>query len=140
MSNQQSAVDGTATGTDQAFGNPPESVKDDRKLPQERRQRIALAAFFRAEARGFAPGAELEDWLAAERELDAAEAQVDASVPPVDATACQPPDAALAPLSSALARRTRAAGKGTPSRSGQGHRGTSPAPSRPVIKRTNRDQ
>jgi len=31
-------------------------------------QRTAVAAFFRAEARGFAPGMELDDWLAAEQE------------------------------------------------------------------------
>ncbi len=30
---------------------------------------IALAAYYRAERRGFAPGAELSDWLEAEREL-----------------------------------------------------------------------
>ena len=36
----------------------------------ERWRRTAIAAFYRAEARGFAPGAELDDWLAAERELD----------------------------------------------------------------------
>ena len=30
---------------------------------------IARAAYFRAERRGFAPGRELEDWLAAEAEL-----------------------------------------------------------------------
>jgi hypothetical protein len=29
---------------------------------------IAVAAYFRAEKRGFAPGGELEDWLAAETE------------------------------------------------------------------------
>ena len=32
-------------------------------------QQTAVAAFYRAEARGFAPGGELDDWLAAEREL-----------------------------------------------------------------------
>jgi len=32
---------------------------------------IAEAAFFRAEKRGFAPGHETEDWLAAEAEVDA---------------------------------------------------------------------
>ena len=32
---------------------------------------IALAAYYRAERRGFAPGGELEDWLAAESEIDA---------------------------------------------------------------------
>ncbi len=31
--------------------------------------RIATAAYFKAEARGFAPGGELQDWLAAEREV-----------------------------------------------------------------------
>ncbi|MEQ1601141.1 MAG: DUF2934 domain-containing protein [Methylophilaceae bacterium] len=30
------------------------------------RQRVAVAAYYKAEARGFAPGYELEDWLAAE--------------------------------------------------------------------------
>jgi hypothetical protein len=30
---------------------------------------IARAAYFRSERRGFAPGYELEDWLAAEREV-----------------------------------------------------------------------
>jgi hypothetical protein len=33
---------------------------------------IATAAYYRAESRGFAPGHETEDWLAAEREIDGA--------------------------------------------------------------------
>lgn len=36
----------------------------------ERRQFIAEAAWYRAEARGFAPGGEIDDWLAAEAEVD----------------------------------------------------------------------
>jgi hypothetical protein len=36
----------------------------------DRQRRIAVAAYLRAERRGFAPGAELEDWLEAEREDD----------------------------------------------------------------------
>jgi len=32
---------------------------------------IAQAAYLRAERRGFAPGNELEDWMAAEAEVDA---------------------------------------------------------------------
>jgi hypothetical protein len=32
---------------------------------------IATAAYYRAESRGFLPGFETEDWLAAEREIDA---------------------------------------------------------------------
>ncbi len=38
----------------------------------ERRHLIAEAAYFRAEARGFAPGQELDDWLQAEAEVDTA--------------------------------------------------------------------
>ena len=37
----------------------------------ERRGMIALAAYLRAESRGFAPGGEAEDWIAAEKEIDA---------------------------------------------------------------------
>ncbi len=37
----------------------------------DRERRIAVAAYLRAERRGFAPGAELEDWLEAEKEEDA---------------------------------------------------------------------
>ena len=39
--------------------------------PERRAALIAEAAFFRAEKRGFAPGHEAEDWLAAESEVDA---------------------------------------------------------------------
>ena len=35
-----------------------------------RHEQIAQAAYFRAERRGFEPGHELEDWLAAESEVD----------------------------------------------------------------------
>lgn len=38
----------------------------------QRQQRIAAAAYLKAESRGFAPGGELDDWLVAEREFDAA--------------------------------------------------------------------
>ncbi len=37
----------------------------------QRRGMIAEAAYFHAEQRGFAPGGEVEDWLAAEEEVDA---------------------------------------------------------------------
>jgi hypothetical protein len=37
----------------------------------ERRGMIAKAAYLRGERRGFAPGGEAEDWLAAEQEIDA---------------------------------------------------------------------
>jgi len=39
--------------------------------PEKREALIAEAAYFRAEKRGFSPGHETEDWLAAEAEVDA---------------------------------------------------------------------
>jgi hypothetical protein len=39
--------------------------------PEARRALIAEAAYLRAERRGFVPGQETEDWLAAEVEVDA---------------------------------------------------------------------
>lgn len=39
--------------------------------PQQRAGLIAQAAYFRALERGFAPGNEMEDWLAAEAQVDA---------------------------------------------------------------------
>jgi hypothetical protein len=36
---------------------------------QERERRVAQAAYFRAEKRGFAPGGELQDWVEAEAEV-----------------------------------------------------------------------
>ena len=38
------------------------------KHPEHRLEEIALSAYYRAEARGFAPGCEVGDWLEAERE------------------------------------------------------------------------
>ncbi len=38
--------------------------------PSGREQMIAIAAYFRAEHRGFQPGNELEDWLESEAEID----------------------------------------------------------------------
>lgn len=36
----------------------------------DRRRRISERAYYRAEQRGFAPGAEEDDWLKAEKEID----------------------------------------------------------------------
>lgn len=41
-----------------------------RRLLQGREERIRVAAYFKAERRGFVPGHELDDWLAAEEEED----------------------------------------------------------------------
>ncbi len=36
---------------------------------EERNTRVAISAYFKAQARGFEPGHELADWLAAEAEV-----------------------------------------------------------------------
>ncbi len=38
--------------------------------PEERLKVIAVAAYHKAEKRGFAPGDELQDWVEAEKEID----------------------------------------------------------------------
>jgi hypothetical protein len=42
---------------------------------------VAECAYFKAERRGFAPGHELEDWLAAEREIAASAALTTVAAP-----------------------------------------------------------
>ena len=41
-------------------------------LWEDRQRRIRMAAYFKAQKRGFTPGRELDDWLEAEEEIDAA--------------------------------------------------------------------
>jgi hypothetical protein len=41
-------------------------------VAEHRRAMVEEAAYYRAQRRGFAPGHELEDWVLAEREIDAA--------------------------------------------------------------------
>ncbi|HEX8963356.1 MAG TPA: DUF2934 domain-containing protein [Rhodocyclaceae bacterium] len=50
----------------------PTVVLDDEPFPDERERldRIAQAAYYKAESRGFVPGQELDDWLEAEAELE----------------------------------------------------------------------
>ena len=48
----------------------PQSVLDKLVTPEERHRRIAEEAYTIAELRGFEPGHELSDWLAAEKEVD----------------------------------------------------------------------
>jgi hypothetical protein len=55
-----------AAATPAAAVNPPKFVD-----PQQRAMLIARAAYFRAMNRGFEPGNEVADWLAAEAEVDA---------------------------------------------------------------------
>lgn len=39
---------------------------------EDRRHMISIAAYHKAQQRGFAPGWEMQDWLEAEREIDQA--------------------------------------------------------------------
>jgi hypothetical protein len=60
---------GATTGDPSPFSRP-RAVDPAVEQGDSRHERIAHAAYRRAEARGFEPGHELEDWLAAEREID----------------------------------------------------------------------
>jgi hypothetical protein len=51
-----------------------DAASSPRLSDSERYHQIRLCAYFRAEQRGFAPGYMWDDWLAAEREVDAKEA------------------------------------------------------------------
>ena len=46
------------------------SVHEKARAGEDRYRMIAEAAYFRAERRGFVAGSELQDWLAAEIEVD----------------------------------------------------------------------
>ncbi len=50
---------------------PPASAELTSITKSDRQAMIATAAYYRAEKRHFAPGSELEDWTAAEAEIDA---------------------------------------------------------------------
>jgi hypothetical protein len=64
----ESTPGGSARGRKSAVWTPPVSAK---VTPERRNALIAEAAYLRAERRGFAPGHETDDWLAAEAEVDA---------------------------------------------------------------------
>jgi len=48
-----------------------ESSSSDALSPSDRYRQISVFAYYKAEKRGFAPGHMWDDWLAAEREVDA---------------------------------------------------------------------
>lgn len=52
-------------GTENSEANPAMAQVTD----EQRRQMIAVVAYYRAERRGFCEGGELDDWLAAEAEV-----------------------------------------------------------------------
>ena len=54
------------------FTKDPSMPRQSAELLQDRHRQIAELAYLKAKQRGFAPGHELEDWLAAEAEVDEA--------------------------------------------------------------------
>lgn len=50
----------------------PSVIFEDDPAPgaDDRLEKIAVAAYYKAEARGFMPGQEMDDWLEAEAEID----------------------------------------------------------------------
>jgi len=60
-----------AQAVEAVIERPAESPRPTFVDPQQRSALIARAAYFRAMSRGFTPGYELADWLAAEAEVDA---------------------------------------------------------------------
>jgi hypothetical protein len=68
---KRGAVTAPAT-TGTAKSTPPEQTTASGAVsPEERNRMVAEAAYYRAEQRGFAEGSPLEDWLAAESQIDA---------------------------------------------------------------------
>lgn len=65
---------GVARGTSARaqVGNPVVTHNFAEVTLQQRHTRIAEAAYYKAQLRGFEPGHELEDWLVAESQIDAA--------------------------------------------------------------------
>ena len=63
-------------------GAPPPVTNTVSHLPssadrEARRRRVAEAAYYRAQRRGFAPGGEVDDWLEAEKDIDNTDAGTD---------------------------------------------------------------
>ncbi|MBT8419969.1 MAG: DUF2934 domain-containing protein [Gammaproteobacteria bacterium] len=67
-------IEGTYKGDlagNEAAGEPDrEMFASDAITPEERWNMIAVAAYYRAEQRGFIGGSPAEDWIAAEEEID----------------------------------------------------------------------
>lgn len=65
---RQPSADKTSTASEVTAANL--ERRDIPSFSESRESRIAEAAYWRAERRGFGAGQELDDWLAAEKEVD----------------------------------------------------------------------
>ncbi len=72
VSSGRSRAHGGTMAKGQRAPTPPASGMSGPASNEERARLIAEAAYYRAQARGFEPGQELEDWLQAEVEIDRA--------------------------------------------------------------------
>jgi len=63
--------DGADDTTSDTADTPKATFVGEQLVYKDRYQLISEAAYLRAEQRGFSPGYELDDWLAAERDIDA---------------------------------------------------------------------
>lgn len=70
LSTERGARRGTTTKGQRTPERPPQRTGGALAANEERWRLIAEAAYYRAQARGFAPGREIEDWLQAEAEID----------------------------------------------------------------------
>ena len=82
------------------------SGKDTKASDEERWRLTAIAAYYRAEARGFAPGGELEDWLAAERDIEL-DPRSGTSAPAAAATSAKEPEKGVNPAGKSARKRTK---------------------------------
>jgi len=67
---KQPVADSTEQAPDTEVTDAQLERRDIPSFSESREARIAEAAYWRAERRGFGSGQELDDWLAAEREVD----------------------------------------------------------------------
>jgi hypothetical protein len=68
------AQERTPSSEGQSFSKDPSPFSQRPSLPPDSsayRELVAIAAYYRAERRGFAPGGEVQDWLDAEQEVAA---------------------------------------------------------------------
>jgi hypothetical protein len=80
--------------------------KDPNASDEERWRLTAIAAYYRAEARGFAPGGELEDWLAAERDIEL-DPRSGTTAPAAAATSTKEPEKGAKPAGKSARKRTK---------------------------------
>ena len=76
MTHTHTQVVGKSQGESQARQQAHKAAAPGAISPEERYDRVANAAYLRAEHRGFLPGWELQDWLDAEGEIDTLLTQV----------------------------------------------------------------